>query len=361
MNDSISMTSSIEVISEDYFLTKQNDKIIKDLNEENHQLRSAIKSNINSFQIEQEHLTKENSELKLKNEELVKNLKDCSEKIIEQEKKNDELKNENEDLSEIFKEESLNKLNLSKTVILLKNENNELKVQIQQKEKDNQNLNELYALSLANDNENKNLISGLQVQIKEKQEKLTSVSENFNKLTKEYDDLLKTNKSDLNLKEETLISNEKKYQNDLTKMSETFAAGVMEFEKIKTLKNKENDELRVQIDKLNKEIEKKINFINFHMSDKATQNKNKFEILEIKQMKSRSPHIPWCYGRYGNGPCYNPGATDKIERYDIQKFKLFRETTNSNSQLEIMEIILEGLNEKMMYKNLLDNVVQVLK
>ena len=44
-------------------------------------------------------------------------------------------------------------------------------------------------------------------------------------------------------------------------MSETFAAGVMEFEKIKTLKNKENDELRVQIDKLNKEIEKKIQFL----------------------------------------------------------------------------------------------------
>jgi hypothetical protein len=218
--------------------------------------------------------------------------------LFEQEQENDKFKIEYKILSE---QQTLDQFNLSETLNLLTNENKELKVQIQKR----------------------------------------SLNENL---------------------KEILMSNEKKYQSDLTKMSEVFATGVMEFKKIELLKNKEKDVLLVQIDQLNIEIKKNKEYINFYTSEQATQNKNQFEKYEIKQMKSRSPHIPWLYGKYGNGPSYTPGETDEIKRNDMKKFKSFHETTNLNSHLEIMELILEDINEANMFdKRLLENVVKVLK
>jgi hypothetical protein len=328
MNDLISVTSSFETLSEDIFSIKPKDldKINGDLNEENHQLLSALQSNKESFQIELEHLTKEIDKLKSKYEESVQNLNNISGKSVEQEQENGELKSINEKLvqnlnnisGKLFEQEqendkfkieykilseqqTLDQFNLSETLNLLTNENKELKVQIQKR----------------------------------------SLNENL---------------------KEILMSNEKKYQSDLTKMSEVFATGVMEFKKIELLKNKEKDVLLVQIDQLNIEIKKNKEYINFYTSEQATQNKNQFEKYEIKQMKSRSPHIPWLYGKYGNGPSYTPGETDEIKRNDMKKFKSFHETTNLNSHLEIMELILEDINEANMFdKRLLENVVKVLK
>jgi chromosome segregation ATPase len=100
MNDLISVTSSFETLSEDIFSIKPKDldKINGDLNEENHQLLSALQSNKESFQIELEHLTKEIDKLKSKYEESVQNLNNISGKSVEQEQENGELKSINEKL-----------------------------------------------------------------------------------------------------------------------------------------------------------------------------------------------------------------------------------------------------------------------